>query len=126
MPDLRLPGKDFFTRGIDRIVGQSADLPASLPDRSTLPPTEHVARSSLDLVLAASRFEDTIDQALRPLNHDRDLLRPGEFGRALAGARSLLLKQPASQVLDRAIELLDEEQVLRDLAHHYRSALYPA
>ncbi len=126
MSDLRLPGKDFFSRGIDRIVTPADASPAGLPKQTTLPPVEHVARSSLDRLLAASRFEDELDRALRPRISDSSLLRPGEFHRALQDARALLGRQPPSRIVAGAIELLQEEEALRELVQMHRSALYSA
>lgn len=136
MPELRMQGKDFFTRGIERILTHEGAQAQHLPEFSTLPPSEGAARSSLEQLLAAPNFEDEIEAFLQPRVQDKNLLRPGPYTRALSAARALLEQrcdaslslgaQAQSQVLRPAIEVLQQEEGLRDLAFSYRSALHAA
>lgn len=136
MPELRIAGKDFFARGIERILSRQGERPSQLPDLPMLPPIEWPGSSSLARALATRSFEDDVQAVLRPSVGDRHLLRPGPFSRALADAKELLEYTRSQlppgndagrlEVLDRAIRQLQEEQVLRDLAFGYRAALYAA
>lgn len=134
MSDLRIRGKGFFTRGIERILTREGEEAQHLPALSALPPTEGAAQSSLAQLLAVPSFEDAIEALLQPQVEDRNLLRPGPYTRALSAARALLERRcdesvsasVQSQVLRPAIEVLLEEESLRDLAFSYRSALHAA
>ena len=136
MSELHLAGKDFYARGIKGIIQGGLALPSSLPELLSLPPTTQPGSAShLDRLLRTSTFEDILDEALRPHIDDPDLLRPGAFTRSLDAARGVLLTRTKGdgvtgaahdRILERAIALLDEEQALRALAHHYRAALYAA
>lgn len=136
MPDLHIAGKEFYARGIEGIVHDSQSHPPSLPELLSLPPTLQPGGSShLDRLLRVPCFHDVLEEALRPHVEDPHLLRPGAFTRALDAARGELLARTQEgdsegaahgRALGRAIALLDEEQALRALAHHYRTALYAA
>ena len=136
MLELSGPGKDFFARGIERITSREGQRPNLLPDLPTLPPTEWPARSSLAQVLEVPHFEDEMDAVLQPRIDDRHLLRPGPYARALADAGGLLEGLSARhrgaggshehQILERALQVIQDERDLLDLVSRYRSALYAA
>ncbi|MFY8102763.1 MAG: hypothetical protein ACOVK6_01580 [Ramlibacter sp.] len=136
MPDLHIAGKEFYARGIERIIPDGEAYASSLPELLSLPPTTQPGGAShLDRLLRVPSFQDVVEEALRPHVEDPDLLRPGTFTRALEAARRVLQARTQdsetpeaghSRSLERAIALLDEEQALRALAHHYRTALYAA
>lgn len=136
MSDLHIAGKAFYARGIDGIIqGEQAHV-ALLPELLSLPPTtQSGGPSHLERLLRAPSFHDVLEDALRPSIEDPDLLRPGSFTRALDAACEVLQARqqnsstasPAhARILEQAIELLCEEQALRELAHRYQVALYAA
>lgn len=134
MSDLKASGKDFFSRGIERIFTRQSEEASHLPELPALPPAEGPVRSSLSQLLSAPLFDDEIEAILQPQVDDKNLLRPGPYSRALSQARALLERRRNTQggtsldseVLALAIQTLEEEETLRDLAFRYRVALFAA
>lgn len=131
MSDIRLPSL-VLDRGIETITYARQQNDAPMPERGQAPPPETGLRAQLDQLLQKPSMDSRLDQALRPLIANRDLLLPARFRETLGKVRTQLRKAAGSapegseqaRVLNRAVRLLNDESDLRELEHMYRSALY--
>jgi len=114
-------------RGIERVVRGVGAL-AELPEFVDVAPSEALAHSRLDQLLALPNIDEFIANALRPQLDSAAILSPAAFrsalDAALAGLREAAERQPrAARTYGRAARLLADEAGLRDLLHMYRNAL---
>ena len=133
MPDFPIGSGPFFDRGIDSITHKGLDAALGMPGQQELAPAEQGQRPQLEQLLSVSNLESFIEDSIRPVIPDRELLMPHKFRRALDGAQESIRKRAqelepvdpqAVKVLNRASRVLAEEVSLRDLLQMYRSVLY--
>ncbi len=119
-----------FDRGIDSISYATREAaPQNLPDRQNLAPATEGVRAQLAQLLDQPNTSDFLEQALRPLVDNRELLMPARFNAALSDALNALGQAAEAgtddaRVLNRAVRQLKEETGLRELVSMYRNALY--
>ena len=131
MADIRLPSL-VLDRGIETITYARQQNDAPMPERSQALPPEIGVRAQLDQLLQKPSMDSRLDQALRPLIANRDLLLAARFRETLRKLLAQLRKAAGSatkgseraRVLNRAVRLLSDELDLRELEQMYRSALY--
>lgn len=123
----------FFARGIEAITHRERpgqlDLP-ELPELQRLAPPEHQRQPALQALLAGHALDGYVSAAIYPQVQEPDLLLPRPFNRALESAyqtvRRASERHGRSEVLERAVRILAEEQEWRELARAFREALYQA
>ena len=133
MSDMRISGLTF-DRGIDDIVYAGKENGArQLPDRQDLPPSAAGGKAQLSQLLETPNHDRFLDDVLKPIVGNRDLLIPAKFSQALSDALQALSSaaeqaqqngEDSSKALNRAVRLLKEETGLRELVAMYRSTLY--
>lgn len=123
----------FFARGIETITHRQRpldhDLP-ELPDLQRLAPPENDRLAALEQLLPGPALEKHIENAIRPLVAEPEMLLPRPFARALVDAQEALRRASerhgSPAVLERAEKILSQEQAWRELAQLYREALHQA
>jgi type III secretion protein X len=133
MSDMRISGL-AFDRGIDSIAYAGREAGGQqLPERQDLPPPAEGIRAQLAQLLDKPTTARYLDDCLRPVPGNRDLLMPGRFQHVLQSALDALGEAAEhaqaegsddARALNRAVRLLKDEAGLRDLVTMYRSALY--
>lgn len=129
MADIRLNSPLNFNRGIDGIVYAGPEtVTRQLPRESKLPPSSEGVKTKLSQLLAKPNTDDYLTSALQP-DVPNELLAPGRFSQALSTALHDLSAAAArggqdAAPLNRAAQVLKEEDALRGLVSLYRSALY--
>jgi type III secretion protein X len=119
-----------FDRGIDTITYTSNEAARqSLPERQSLvPPAEGIKARLLEL-LAPPNTTTYLQEQLRPILDNQNLLLPTHYSETLSAALESLSTAAErdtdnSRVLNRAVRVLKEEVNLRELLQMYRSVLY--
>jgi hypothetical protein len=122
-----------FDTGIEQIVIQNDPRPASLPETGRTLPGDGQIVHLLDKVLNPTSVEQSLLESFRPTITEGDLLSPAGYEAARAAAIPLLKKAlsetPDSndrKSIEEALELLAEDQSLRDLLNTYRNLLHRA
>lgn len=139
MPEIR-SNPLSFDRGIESITHASKAQGSgvgSMPERANAPPADLNNRPQLDRLLHQPSMDDMLDEGMRPVLENRDLLSPSRFretlGQVLTNLRDSGDKylqrgdtpsMEQARSLNRAARLLQEESQLRELLQTYRSALY--
>ncbi|WP_315124566.1 hypothetical protein [Comamonas antarctica] len=131
MADIRLPSL-IFDQGIENITYARQQIAAPMPERGETPPPDVRVHAQLDQLLQRPSMDSRLDEALRPLIANRDLLLAARFRETLRKLLAQLRKAAGSatkgseraRVLNRAVRLLSDELDLRELEQMYRSALY--
>jgi len=119
-----------FDRGIDTITYTSSDRAEKrLPERQALPPPAEGAKARLFELLAPPNTANYLQESLRPILDNRNLLMPAHYSETLSAALESLSTAAEqdtdnSRVLNRAVRVLKEEVSLRELLQMYRSVLY--
>ena len=133
MSDVRIGGGNFFSQGLDGISHLSATETTTLPGQHALTPAEQAKRPLLEELLALPNMESFLEEAIRPDLNDPDMLIPGNFKKAhdavlqclQHAAEEMRSNDPeGAKVLNRAVRVLNDDRVLRDLVHDYCSALH--
>lgn len=134
MANLNVDRHLSFDHGIENIVHLRRNQPEtqSLPDRRNLTPSNDPVRTQLTQLLEKPNIGHVLEEALRPVIGNRELLTPSRFHSALQTVLKDLTDLAerteqdgdARRILNRAIRVLKNEAGLRELLAMYRSALY--
>ncbi|MGE8547098.1 type III secretion apparatus assembly protein SctX [Alcaligenes sp. Marseille-Q7550] len=134
MANLNVDRHLSFDHGIENILHLRRNEPETqgLPDRRNLTPSNDPVRTQLTQLLEKPNIGHVLEEALRPVIGNRELLTPSRFQSALQNVLKDLteLAEQAEQdgdarrILNRAIRVLKNEAGLRELLAMYRSALY--
>lgn len=115
-----------FDRGLEQISIRDDEFEASLPRTGYRPVGEQVPKR-LDALLRTPAYGDVVREFLQQSEpFDEELLDPERFEQALGESRRMLQEQAVkrrSLALQRAEQLLLEEEELRALLHTYRNML---
>ena len=133
MPDVRIGSGNFFSQGLDGISHLGANEMVSLPGQYDLAPAEQGRRPQIEELLALPNMASYLEASICPDLHDPDLLMPGNFRKSHEGVLACLQQAAetarsadpdGAKVLNRAIRVLTDEKVNRDLVHDYCNALH--
>jgi hypothetical protein len=114
-------------------VSEIHQAPPRLPEGNIGPAPDVRHLQALDQLLAADNLELVLDTSLRPPAHHPSLLLPGPFNNALHEAGRRLRQAAEGRPADgtdrqlrikRAIQVLQDHQVLQDLAWGHFHALH--
>jgi hypothetical protein len=124
MAEIR-PALFAFDHGIERLLEDRPGGETALPERLDLSPSEEQLRPRLDEVVRPRSFDERLQDFLRPRVADREILAPARFGGLLDSAldKLRLLAPEDDPVMREAVEVLAEEQALRQLLDSYRNLL---
>jgi hypothetical protein len=114
-----------FDHGIERLLEDRPGGEAALPERLDLPPSEDQLRARLDEVVRPRSFDERLQDFLRPTVTDREILAPARYGALLDSALGKMraLAPEGDPLMREAVEVLAEEQALRQLLDTYRNML---
>lgn len=128
-----LAARFAFNVGIDDVDYQAAVLPPSLPTQGRFVPGDAPVAERLAEVLRPPTLDQNFVESLRPTITDRSLLAPERYEDMSAVAESELRSAAAAQsdersrrTLERAIDVLQEDQSLRSLLAANRHLLHCA
>lgn len=122
-----------FDAGIEEILIQSDSRPSTLPEGIRPVPGEGQITRLLDEVLSPPSVEQALVESLRPEIANREMLSPSGYQAArefcvadLQRSLSMATTQEERGAIERAIQLLSDDNSLRDLLDRYRSVLHRA